>query len=110
MLSPRAVSVAERLGQSCPHRAGSHRRLRSLGQAIKAYEAKLARALAGTEIRSMMPWAAARELLAIAGRRDVIDAALVWLAADGDYIVTSVPDDLEPLAVASGRYVALIRA
>lgn len=75
-------------------------------------QALLARALAGTEIRPLDDalGRAAGELLAIAGRRDVIDAAVVLLAADGDHIVTSDPDDLEPLAVASGRHVELIRA
>ena len=75
-------------------------------------QALLARALTGTEIRPLdnALGRAAGELLAIAGRRDVIDAAVVLLAADGDYIVTSDPDDLEPLAVASGRHIELIRA
>ncbi len=53
---------------------------------------------------------AAGELLAVARRRDVIDAALVLLASDGDHILTSDPDDLEPLARASGRHVEIIRA
>jgi len=48
--------------------------------------------------------------LATAKRHDVIDAALVLLASDGDHIVTSDPDDIEPLARASGRHVDLIRA
>lgn len=52
---------------------------------------------------------AAGELLAAARRRDVIDAALVLLASDGDHIVTSDPDDLEPLARASGRHVEIVR-
>ena len=53
---------------------------------------------------------AAGELLAVARRRDVIDAALVLLARDGDHIVTSDPDDIEPLARAAGRHVEIIRA
>jgi hypothetical protein len=53
---------------------------------------------------------AAGELLAIAKRRDVIDSALVRLASDGDHIVTSDPDDIEPLARASGLHVEIIRA
>jgi len=52
---------------------------------------------------------AAGELLALVHGRDVIDAALVLLAADGDEIATSDPDDLEPLARASRRQVELIR-
>jgi hypothetical protein len=49
------------------------------------------------------------ELLARAGRRDVVDAALVLLASDGDQIVTSDPGDIEPLARAAPRNVDLIR-
>jgi hypothetical protein len=72
----------------------------------------LAKALAGIDVRPLDDGLgrAAGELLARAGRRDVIDAALVLLAADGDHVVTSDPDDLEPLVRASGRHVELIRA
>lgn len=52
---------------------------------------------------------AAGELLARAGRSDVVDAALVLVAEHGDQIVTSDPDDLEPLAVAARCDVDLIR-
>jgi len=48
-------------------------------------------------------------LLGQAGAKDVIDAAVVLLAADDDRILTSDPDDLEPLAAASGRYVEIVR-
>lgn len=41
-------------------------------------------------------------LLKASRTRDVIDAALVLLARDGDEIATSDPDDLVPLAVAAG--------
>ena len=69
-------------------------------------------ALHGTDIRPLDEGLgrAAGELLGIAGRGDVIDAALVLLADDGDEIVTSDPDDLGPLARASGRHVELVRA
>jgi hypothetical protein len=40
---------------------------------------------------------------------DVIDAALVLLADDGDDIVTSDPEDLAPLATRLGRHVELLR-
>jgi hypothetical protein len=49
-------------------------------------------------------------LLARTGGADVIDAALVLLADDGDDIVTSDPEDLEPLAAVLGRHVELLRA
>jgi hypothetical protein len=51
---------------------------------------------------------AAGRLLAATGRADVIDAAVVLLAGDGDEIVTGDRDDLAPLAEASGRHVELI--
>jgi hypothetical protein len=47
-------------------------------------------------------------LLGRAGGSDVVDAALVLLAADGDEILTSDPDDLRPLAVAAGVHVDLV--
>ena len=50
---------------------------------------------------------AAGELLARSGGRDLIDAALVLLADDGDQIVTSDASELEPLAAASGRHVEI---
>ena len=47
-------------------------------------------------------------LLGRAGRRDVVDAALVALAVDGDTILTSDVGDLEPLAQAAGLHVDLL--
>ena len=47
-------------------------------------------------------------LLGRARRADVVDAALVLLAADGDSILTSDPHDLEPLAFAAGVHVDII--
>ena len=73
-------------------------------------QALLAKALDGMEIRPLdrALGRAAGELLALAGRSDVVDAALVLLAEDGDQIVTSDLRDLEPLAVAARRHVDLI--
>lgn len=51
---------------------------------------------------------AAGKLLAATGSSDVIGAALVLLADDGDDIVTSDLDDLEPLAAHLGRHVELL--
>ncbi len=75
-------------------------------------QALLAKALGGIEVRPLDDalGRAAGELLAVARRRDVIDAALVLLANDGDHILTSDPDDIEPLARASGYHVEIIRA
>lgn len=73
-------------------------------------QALLAQALAGTDIRPLDErlGRAAGELLALANRRDVIDAAMVLLASDGDHILTSDPGDIEPLALATGRHVELV--
>jgi hypothetical protein len=75
-------------------------------------QALLARALAGIDVQSLDEplGRAAGELLARAGRDDVIDAALVLLAGDGDQVVTSDLDDLEALARAAGRDLELVRA
>jgi hypothetical protein len=51
---------------------------------------------------------AAGELLGRARQKDVIDAAVVLLANDGDTVVTSDPDDLVPLAEASGIHLELV--
>lgn len=74
-------------------------------------QALLARALEAIEVRPLdrALGRAAGELLARAGRSDVVDAALVLLASDGDQIVTSDPRDIEPLALAAHRNVDLIR-
>jgi hypothetical protein len=75
-------------------------------------QALLATALAGVDVRALDDrlGRAAGELLAAARRQDVIDAALVLLAHDGDHVVTSDPGDLEPLARAAGRHIELIHA
>ena len=74
--------------------------------------ALLAKALAGSDVRPLDEalGRAAGELLGRARQRDVIDAALVLLANDGDQIVTSDPDDIEPLAFVSGRHIEIVRA
>ena len=86
-----------------------------VGQAWRGYgprQTLLVKALDAIDVRPLdeMLGRAAGELLAVARRRDVIDAALVLLAHDNDHIVTTDPDDLEPLARASGRHVEIIRA
>ena len=47
-------------------------------------------------------------LLGRARKSDVIDAALVLLAADGDLILTSDAGDLEPLAAAANLQVDIL--
>jgi hypothetical protein len=74
-------------------------------------QALLAHALAGIDVRSLDEslGRAAGSLLARGDSIDVIDAGLVLLAEDGDDIVTSDPEDLEPLAARLGRHVELLR-
>lgn len=73
-------------------------------------QALLAQALAGVDVRPLdrALGRAAGELLAQAGSSDVIDAALVLLAEDGDHIVTSDPEDIAALAGAAGRHVEVV--
>ena len=75
-------------------------------------QALLAQVLSGIDVRPLDRGLgrAAGELLSVAKGTDVIDAALVLLAADGDVILTSDPKDLAPLAVAADRHVDLVRA
>jgi hypothetical protein len=74
-------------------------------------QARLARALAGVDVRPVddQLGRAAGRLLARVGQADVVDAAVVLLAEDGDEIITSDPDDLRALAEASGIHVELVR-
>ena len=74
-------------------------------------QALLAQALLAIDVRVLDAslGRAAGELLARAGASDVIDAALVLLAEDGDDIVTSDPEDLEALAGHLGRHVELLQ-
>lgn len=76
-----------------------------------ARQALLARALDVIDIRRIdaVLGRAAGELLARAKQDDVIDAALVLLANDGDQIITSDPDDIAPLARAADLDVELVR-
>jgi hypothetical protein len=72
--------------------------------------ALLARALMGVRVQPLDVDLGRRagSLLARARKSDVIDAALVLLAQDGDIILTSDPDDLEPLAAAAGLHVDIV--
>lgn len=73
-------------------------------------QARLSQALAGIDVRALNEplGRAAGQLLAASGLADVIDAAVVLLATDGDEIVTVDRGDLEQLAAALGRHVELI--
>jgi hypothetical protein len=85
-----------------------------LGQAWRGRgprQALLAKALAGIDVRALDERLGrlAGELLARAGTHDIVDAALVLLAEDGDDIITSDLEDIEPLAALAGRHVELLR-
>ncbi|GMU62547.1 MAG: hypothetical protein AMXMBFR34_43100 [Myxococcaceae bacterium] len=76
-----------------------------------ARQAQVARLLAAIEVLSvdLELGRLAGELLGRARTRDVVDAALILLADDGDQILTSDPGDLAPLAAAAGLFVDLVR-
>ena len=74
-------------------------------------QANLARALQGVDVRSIDDELGKRAgiLLGRTGRSDVIDAAVVLIAEDGDEIFTGDPADLRDLALAAGERVELIQ-
>ena len=85
-----------------------------VGQAWRgrgARQALLAKALAGIDVRPLDDplGRAAGKLMALTAGSDVVDAALVLLADDGDHILTSDVPDIEVLAAAAGSDVELIR-
>lgn len=73
-------------------------------------QAPVARLLAGVEVAPIDDSLGRRAgiLLARADRSDAIDATVICLAADGDDILTSDPDDLRTLAEVAGIHVELI--
>ena len=83
-----------------------------LGQVWRhgARQARLSHALASIQVAPLDQalGRGAGELLGRTGQADVIDAAVVLLALDGDDIITADHDDLRPLAAAAGRHVELI--
>lgn len=74
-------------------------------------QARLAETIATVDVRSLDEslGRAAGALLAASRGEDVVDAALVLLAHDGDRILTSDPEDIAELAAATGRNVEVIR-
>lgn len=73
-------------------------------------QANLARLLPGVDVQPVDDelGRGAGVLLAAARKSDVIDAAVVLLANDGDEIFTADSDDLAALAGAAGRHVDVI--
>lgn len=104
-----ALIAAERRAGSVPTTHGG-----VVGQVWRggSHQALLARLLEGTEVVALDHDLGRRAgaLLARTRGSDVIDAAVVLLAADGDDILTSDPDDLAVLAAAAGTHVELLLA
>jgi hypothetical protein len=73
-------------------------------------QALLVRALTGTTEVPLDPERARNigELLGATGHRDVIDAAVVDIALEGDTIVTADEDDIVALALGSGRTLQIV--
>jgi hypothetical protein len=73
-------------------------------------QARLAIAVRGIDVRPLDAslGRSSGELLALVGSCDVIDAALVVLAEDGDEIITSDPGDLAVLAERAGLHVEIV--
>lgn len=73
-------------------------------------QANLARLLPGLDIVGLDDELGRRAgvLLGRAAMSDVIDAALVLLAADDDWLLTSDPGDMETLAAAAGLHVDIV--
>lgn len=73
-------------------------------------QAGLARLLAGVDVVPLDDQLGRRAgaLLGRSGTADVIDAAIVMLADDGDEILTTDPDDLRALAVAAGCAIDIV--
>jgi hypothetical protein len=73
-------------------------------------QATLARLLAGVDVVALDDLLGRRAgvLLGRARAGDVIDAAVVLIAEDGDWILTSDPDDLGALAARAGTHVELV--
>lgn len=74
-------------------------------------QARLATVLAGIDVRPLNEHLgrAAGELMGTTRTADVVDAALMLLAADDDEIVTLDREDFAVLAAAADRHIELIR-
>lgn len=99
------------------HELGARRVPRSHGGVVgqawrdRKRQAALARLLPALAIAPLDETLGRRAgvLLGRAKARDVVDAALALLAADGDTILTSDPDDLARLAAAADLHVDVAR-
>lgn len=102
-----AIVKRERLADRVPLTHGG-----VVGQAWRGggRQVHLARALAGVDVEPLDDDLGRRSgvLLGVARTSDVVDAAVVLLARDGDEIFTSDPGDLIVLAEAAGLQVDLV--
>lgn len=75
-----------------------------------ARQARIARLLQAVEVVGLDHELGRRAGLLLSRTRtaDVIDSALVLLARDGDWLITSDPDHLHPLADGAGLHVDII--
>jgi hypothetical protein len=73
-------------------------------------QASIARLLPALDVASLDAELGRRAgaLLGRAHMDDVVDAALVLLTTDGDFLLTSDPDDLAPLAQAAGLDIDIV--
>ena len=73
-------------------------------------QANLARLLPGLDVVALDVTLGRRAGVLLGRTRldDVMDAALVLLAQDGDVVITSDPDDLVPLSHATGVHVDIV--
>jgi len=73
-------------------------------------QAEISRLLGGVDVRALDEELGKKAgvLLGRSGAADALDAALICLAADGDDILTSDPEDLRTLAEAAGVHVDLV--
>jgi hypothetical protein len=75
-----------------------------------ARQARIARLLQAIEVVALDLDVGRRAgiLLGRTRQADVVDAALVLLASDDDWLLTSDPDDLRPLAQGAGLHVDIV--
>lgn len=75
-----------------------------------ARQARIARLLQAIEVVALDLEVGRRAGLLLGRTRqsDVVDSALVLLASDDDWLVTSDPDDLRPLAQGAGLHVEIV--
>jgi hypothetical protein len=103
-----AIVKRERLAGRAPRTHGGV--IGQVWRGGRGRQARLSAAMPGLDLRALDGDLGRRAgvLLAAARATDVIDAAIVLLANDGDEIYTSDPDDLVHLARTAGADVEII--